>query len=192
MRQHRAAALVLQSVHHELVVMPTLPTTASTLHSSADAPLHTLRTLIQQNVWNNGAGDSPDVAWLDVLTDKDPATPPPCPPWRAPTWALPVEGAHSTIYVADYEHYEDTPRGSLPPVGNLPDGWGPVSAMNLNNYCTTVVTLTSRLPFALSWLVGDAEWAMGVVRGAHRRKWGDFFHRSGALTEGATERQKAL
>ena len=45
-----------------------------------DLTLHTLRTLIQQIVWNNGAGDSPDVEWLDVLTDEDLATPPPRPP----------------------------------------------------------------------------------------------------------------
>ena len=50
--------------------------------------------------------------------------------------------------------------------------------MNLNNYRTTVVTLTTRLPFAFSWLVGDAEWAMGVVCGAHGAEWGEFFHRS--------------
>ena len=46
-----------------------------------DLKLQTLRTLIRQNVWNDGTGeDSPDVEWLDVLTDEDPATPPPPPP----------------------------------------------------------------------------------------------------------------
>ena len=46
-----------------------------------DLTLQTLRTLIRQNVWNDGAReDSPDVEWLDVLTDEDPATPPPPPP----------------------------------------------------------------------------------------------------------------
>ena len=84
-----------------------------------DLTLHTLRTLIQQNVWNNGAEDSPDVEWLDVLTKEEPVTPPPRPSWRAPTWALPVEEADPTIYVPDYEHNDDAPRGSLPPVGNL-------------------------------------------------------------------------
>ena len=63
--------------------------------------------------------------------------------------------------------------------------------MNLNNYRTTVVTLTTRLPFAFGWLVGDAEWAMGIVRGAHGGRWGGFFHRSWALTKGATERLMA-
>ena len=96
-----------------------------------------------------------------------------------------------TIQVPDYEHYNDEPRGSLSPVGILPDSWGPVSSMNLNNYCTTIVTLTSRLPFIFGWLVGDAEWAMGVVRGAHGCEWGNFFHRSGALIEGAPGRLMA-
>ena len=68
---------------------------------------------------------------------------------------------------ADYEHYNDAPRGTLPPVGNLPDSWGPVTPMNPNNYHTTVLTLTIRLPFAFGWPVGEAEWAMGIVRGAH-------------------------
>ena len=87
-----------------------------------DLTLLPLRTLVRQNVWNDGAReDSPDVEWLDVLTDEDPATPPPRFPWRAPTWALPDPGADATIYVPDYEHYDDAPRGSLPPLGNLPD-----------------------------------------------------------------------
>ena len=63
--------------------------------------------------------------------------------------------------------------------------------MNFNNYRTTVVTLATRLPFAFGWLVGDAEWAMGIVRGAHGGEWGDFFYRSGAMTQGATGRLMA-
>ena len=136
-------------------------------------------------------GDSPDVEWLDILTDEDLATWPPRPPWRAQTWTLPTEGADPTIYVHDNEHYDSAQRGSLPPMGSLPDSWGPVTPMNLYNYRTTVVTLTTRLPFAFGWLVGDAEWAMGIVRGAHGGKWGNFFYRSGAMTEGATERLMA-
>ena len=148
---------------------------------------HTLRTLTQQNVCNNGAGgDRPNVEWPEVLTDEDLTKPPPRPPWRAPTWAQPVEGADPTIYVPHNEHYDDAPRGSLPPIGNLPDNWGPVTPMNFNNYRTTVVTLTTRLPFALRWLVGDTEWGMGIVRGAHGGELGDFFHCSGAMTAGAT------
>ena len=45
-----------------------------------DLTLKTLRTLIRQNVWNDGAReDSPDFEWLDVLTDENPATFPPPP-----------------------------------------------------------------------------------------------------------------
>ena len=157
-----------------------------------DLTLHTLRTLIQQNVPNNGAReDSPDVEWVDVLTDEDPATRPPRPPWRAPTWALPDPGADPRIYVPDSEHYNDAPRGSLTPISNLPDSWGPVNPTNRNNYRTTVVTLTTRLPFAFGWLVGDAGRAMGIVRGAHGDEWGEFFHRGGAMTPGGTERLMA-
>ena len=87
--------------------------------------------------------------------------------------------------------YDDAPRGSLPPIGNLPDSWGPVTPMNFNNYRTTVVSLNTRLPFAFGWLVVDAEWAMGIVRGDHGGEWGDFFHHSGAMTPGAGERLMA-
>ena len=152
---------------------------------SDDLTLHTLRTLIAQNVWARDTGDSPDVEWLDFPSDEDPATPPPR------TWALPDEGADPTIWVPDYEHYNDAPRGSLPPVTNLPDSWGPISPMNRDTWRTTVITLTTCLPFTFGWLVGDAEWAMGVVRGAHGNEWGDFFHRSGGLVAGASERLMA-
>ena len=157
-----------------------------------DLTLHTLRTLIRQNVWNDSAReDSPDVEWFDVLTDEDPATPHPRPPWRAPTWALPDPGADHTIYVPNYEHYEDAPRGSLPPIGNMPESWGPVTPMNHNNYRTIVVSLTTGLPIAFGWLVGDAEWAIGIARGAHGAEWGDLLHCGGAMTPGATERLMA-
>ena len=56
---------------------------------------------------------------------------------------------------------------------------------------TYLVTLTTRLPIAFGWLVGDAEWAMGIARGAHGAEWGDFFHRGWAMTPGATERLMA-
>ena len=32
---------------------------------------------------------------------------------------------------------------------------------------------------------------MGIARGAHGAEWGDFFHRGGAMTPGATKRQMA-
>ena len=37
--------------------------------------------------------------------------------------------------------------------------------MNRDNWRTTVITLTTRFPFTFGWLVGGAEWAMGIVRG---------------------------
>ena len=158
---------------------------------SDDLTLHTLRTLIAQNVWAHDAGDRPALEWLDVLSNEDPATPPPRPPWRAPTWALPVEGADPRISVQDYEHYNDAPRGSPTPVDNLPDSWGPLTTMTLNNYGTNVVNLTTCRPFTFSWLVGDGDGGMGVVRGTYGGECGDFFHGSGALTEGAPERLMA-
>ena len=130
-----------------------------------DLTLQTLWTLIRQNVWEDGAReDSPDVEWLDVLTDEDPATPPPRPPWRAPTWALPDPDADPTVYVPDHEDYNDAQRGSLPPIGNLPHSRGYLSPTNQNNYRNIVVTLTTRLLIACGWLVGHAEWAMGITR----------------------------
>ena len=126
-----------------------------------DLTLQTLRTLTWQNVWNDGAGeDSPDAEWLDVLTDEDSATHPPPPPLART----------NLVYVPDHEDYNDAPRGSLPPIGNLPGSWGYVSPTNHNNYHNIVVTLTTRLPIAFGWLVGDAEWAMGIARGAHGRE----------------------
>ena len=83
------------------------------------------------------------------------------------------------------------PRGSLPPVGNVPDSWGPVVFMNHDNWRATVLTLTTRLPLTFGWLVGDAEWAMGVVRAAHGHEWGDCFCRSGGMVEGTPERLMA-
>ena len=122
---------------------------------------------------------------------RGPSDTPPRPPWRAPTWALPDPDADPTVYVPDHEDYNDAPRGSLPPIGNLPGSWGYVSPTNHNNYRNIVVTLTTRLPFAFGWLVGDAEWAMGIARGAHGAQWGDFFHHGWAMTPGATERLMA-
>ena len=118
---------------------------------------------------------------------RGPSDTPPRLPWRAPTWALPDPDGDPTVYVPDHEDYNNAPRGILPPIGNLPDSRGYVSPTNQNNYRNIVVTLTTRLPIAFGWLVGDAEWAMGIARGAHGAEWGDYFHRDGAMTLGATE-----
>ena len=152
--------MVLQPVHRELVVVTTLRATASTLHSFAAA-----RNARRRPQTPDTAHSNPENEWLDVHTDEDPATPPPRPPWRTPTWALPDPGADPTIYVPDYEHYNDAPRGSLPPIGNLPDSWGPVTSTNLNNYRTIVVTLTTRLPIAMAGSPGarNGRWASPAV-----------------------------
>ena len=70
---------------------------------SDDLTLDTLRTLTARNFRAHDAGDSPEVDWLDVLSNEDPVTPPRHPPWRAQTLGLPVEGVDPTIYVLDYE-----------------------------------------------------------------------------------------
>ena len=127
-----------------------------------DLTLHTLRTLIAQNVWAPDLGDSPDVTWLDVLGEEDLA---------APTWALPDGQEDPTIWVPDYEHYSGVPPDSLPPVGNLPDSWGPIGPMNRNNWRATVLTLTTRLPSP------SAGW-WGMRSGPWKRPWqrvGGFF-----------------
>ena len=107
------------------------------------------------------------------------------PPRRGPGDTTPPPPLARTILgtarpVPDSEHYDDASRGSLPPIGHPPDTFGPVTPRNHNNYRIIVVTLTNRLPIAFGWLVGDAEWAMGIARGAHGGEWGEFFHRSGA------------
>ena len=167
--------------------------TALPPHETQDRELtlQTMRTLIRQNVWTDGAReDSPDVQWLDVLTDEDPVTPPPRPPWRAPTWALPDPEPDPTIYVSDHEHYDNAPRGSLPAHGNPPDSRGYVTPTNLNNHRTIVVTLTtSRSPLAGWWGMRNGQWALPAAPMAPSG-W-DFFHHGGALTPGATERLMA-
>ena len=95
------------------------------------------------------------------------------------------------MWVPDYEPYGGMPRGSLPPVGSLPDSWGPIAPLNGDNWRTTVLTLTTRLQYTFGWLVGDAELATGIARGAHGHDWGNFFRRSGNMTEGAPERLMA-
>ena len=158
---------------------------------SAQLRRHTLRTLIARNVWappDTDEGDSPDVTWLDVLGEEDPAAPPARPSWGAQTWALPDGEEDPTIWVPDYEHYSGMPQGGLRLVGNLPDSWGPVGPMNRDSWRATVLTLTTRLPFSFGRLVGDVEWATGVVPGAHGHEWADFFRRSRGMVEGAPKR----
>ena len=157
-----------------------------------DLTLQTLPTLVRQNVWNDAwGGDSPHVEWLDIPTNEDPATTPPHPPSRAPTWALPDPG-RTPRFTSPNTNITTTRHGAVyPPIGNLPDSSGPVTPMNHNNYRTIVVSLTTRLPIAFGWLVEEAEWAMGIARGAHGGEWEEFFHRGSTMTPGATRRLMA-
>ena len=83
------------------------------------------------------------------------------------------------------------PRGGLPLLGELPDSWNP-RPMNIENYRAGTLALSARLPFAFGWLVGDAEWAMGIIGCAHSQEWGDLPRRSGGLRPGdAIERLMA-
>ena len=63
--------------------------------------------------------------------------------------------------------------------------------MKRDNWRAILVTLTTRLPFTLGWLLGDAEWAIGGVRGAHGHECGNVFRRSGGMVEGAPDRLMA-
>ena len=67
-------------------------------------------------------GEGPDVEGLDVLTDEELATPPPRPPWRAPTWALPDPGADPAIYGPASEHYNSQRRGNTSNNAHWPKG----------------------------------------------------------------------
>ena len=96
-------------------------------------------------------------------------------PAPLPTGAL--AGDNPTNHAPDHEPYDTVPRGSLPLPGELTSPWDPTE-MNIHNYRAVTVALTSRLPFALGWLVGDGEWAMGLARNAPGHEWGDLFWRS--------------
>ena len=131
-----------------------------------------------------GGSHNADVEWLEVL--KRPAAPPARPPWRPARWQVPA-GENPTNRVPDQEPYDTVPRGSLPLLGELPRSWDS-SPMNTENYRAVTLALTTRLVFAFGWLVGDAKWAMGIIRGAHGDEWAEF-RRSGGLCPGdATKR----
>ena len=118
--------------------------------------LHTLHTLIQQNVWNNGPeGTAPMLSgWTSSRT-------------RGRRHCHPApHGAHQHGSASRGRGPHDLrPRlrtlrrratGKSTPRWESAGQWGPVPPMNLNNYRTNVFTLTTRLPFAFGWLVGEA------------------------------------
>ena len=106
------------------------------------------------------------------------------PPWLPARWQLPA-GDNPTKWVPDLEPYDAVPRGSLPLLSELLRSWDP-SPMNIDNYMAATLALTTRLPLAFGWLVGDAEAAMGIILGALSQKWGEISCRSGGLCPGDT------
>ena len=144
----------------------------------------TIRMLATQNVWaphdHIGGGDSPDVEGLETL--EKPVPPPARPPWRPARRQVP-EGDNPTNWAPDHEPYDTVPQGSLPLAAEPLDRWN-LSPVNIQNYRAVTVILFPRLPFAFGWLVGNAEWAMGIVRGAHSHECGDLLFRSVNLRPG--------
>ena len=63
--------------------------------------------------------------------------------------------------------------------------------MNIHNYRAATVALTTRLPFALGWLVGDGKLAIGLAQNAPGHEWADFFLRSGGLRPDTIDRVMA-
>ena len=82
------------------------------------------------------------------------------------------------------------PRGSLLLPGEQLSSWDPTE-MNIHNARAVTVALTSRLPFAFEWLVGDGKWAMGLARDAHGHEWRDLFWRRGGLCPDTIDRVMA-
>ena len=110
-----------------------------------------------------GGGDSPDVECLKML---EVLTPPPArPPFPQARWQA-LAGDNPTYDAPDHKPYDTVPPASLPLPGELPSTCNP-SPMNIENYRAVTVNLSSRLPLAFAWLVGDGELAMGLARNAH-------------------------
>ena len=172
--QHRDYPLVLQPVRRQ---------TARLFHPQATHPLCTgappretrvedlsmLRIKMQgtEDVWapqnHIGGRDSPDVEWLETLETPTPLLA--HRPWRPALSQVP-EQEKPTNSASDHEPYDTVPRGRVSLRSELADNWG-LSAMNIGGYRAVTVALSACLPFFFGWLVGDADWAMRIVRGAH-------------------------
>ena len=63
--------------------------------------------------------------------------------------------------------------------------------MNNEKYTSGTAALSSRLPFALGWLVGDGEWAMRLARNACGHEWEDLFWQNGGLRPDIIDRVMA-
>ena len=187
-------------MHREPVVVPTLPATAPTLHGSAAARNARRRPHTPDAADSDPAkrlerqreGGQPRRRVVGRPHRRGPSdTSPPAPPGahqpgrcktrtRTPRFTLPTTKTTTTRH-----------RAACPPLATCRT----VGARSAPRTKTTTATSSSpsptRLRIAFGWLVGDAEWAMGIARGAHGAEWGDFFHRGGAMTPGATKRLMA-
>ena len=63
--------------------------------------------------------------------------------------------------------------------------------MDIKSYRAFTLARTTCLPFALGWLLGDAEWAMGIVQNSNGHEWGEFLRCSGGLLSDAPWRLMA-
>ena len=131
-----------------------------------------------------GGSHSPVMECLQVL--EHPAAPPADAPPRAANWQLPPGGGNPTSWVPDHESHDKVPGGSVSHHSELPTNLD-VSPVNLDNYRAITIPLTICLPFAFSWLAGDAEWAIWSVLNSHGHEWPKFHHCSGGLLPGAHE-----
>ena len=156
-----------------------------------DLSMETVWRMAAKNIWASqphiSGGDSPDVEWLEVLENL--VEPPGRAPWRAARWRLPQGVENPANWVPDRDPHDTVPQGSLPQLSELPTNLD-VTRMNIESYRAVTLALTTRIFFAFSSLVGDAEWAMGIVPSSHSQEWGDFLRCSGRLLPGGHQRLK--
>ena len=132
-----------------------------------DLTLQTLRTLIRQNVWNDAAGeDGPNVEWLDVLTDEDPATPPPPAPPGAHQPGRCQTRTRTPRFTSPTTRTTTTHHGAVcPPLATCPA----VGATSAPRTKTTTATSSSpsppasRSPSAGWWGTRNGRWASPAV-----------------------------
>ena len=64
----------------------------------------------------------------------------------------------------DHDPFTTAQRRSLPSIGALPKGWD-ASPMTRENHRAVLLARTTHLPFFFGLFLGDAEVAIGMVRG---------------------------
>ena len=93
--------------------------------------------------------------------------------------------------VPDHERYGGVPRGSLSPVGSLPDSWGPIGPMNKKTGAppSSALPQAARSPLAGWWGTQNGPWGSLAARIA--KNGGIFLQGSGGMTERAPKRLMA-